>query len=52
MDAYGALRYLMTRADFVSRGVMFRAAITQYPGCGIESNNPALDISNLRTGLR
>jgi hypothetical protein len=26
MDAYGALRYLMTRADFVSRGVMFRAA--------------------------
>jgi len=26
MDAYGALLYLMTRADFVSRGVMFRAA--------------------------
>jgi len=69
-DAYGALRYLVTRADVdecrvglhgwsngamavlsvigpeapgadvVSRGVMFRAAIAQYPGCGIESNNP------------
>ena len=74
-DAYGALRYLMTRADVderrvgvhgwsngamtvlsvigpeapgadvVSRGVVFRAAIAQYPGCGIESNNPAYAIS-------
>ena len=74
-DAYGALRYLMTRADVderrvgvhgwsngamtvlsvigpeapgadvVSGGVMFRAAIAQYPGCGIESNNPAYKIS-------
>jgi carboxymethylenebutenolidase len=44
-DAYGALRYLVTRADVVSRGVMFRAAIAQYPGCGIESNNPPRTIS-------
>ena len=74
-DAYGALRYLMTRADVdarrvgvhgwsngamtvlsvigpdapgadvVSGGVMFRAAIAQYPSCAIESNNPAYAIS-------
>ena len=24
---------------------MFRAAIAQYPGCGIESNNPAYTIN-------